>query len=272
MRKSLALISAIALGFAGTPALAQDATEADDIMATIAQAFTADPLTAEEEARVPLATTLIAKMIPDGWYAEAMGASFSALLDPIMEMAGSSAMSVGDLLESTGLSYEQLSQLSEADRDWATVIIDPAYGERNGLMMNHMLTGITAMMGEMEPALREGMSKAYARTFSAAQLQDIAAFYDTPTGAVFAEKSLLIATDPQVLSASMAPMMMERMPEIIASMEEATANLPAERGFEELSSEDRRNLASLLGVSVEELEQGMASSGDDYWDDAAEGE
>lgn len=258
------------LGCVGAPALAQDdgeAGEIDAISAMLGGTFTAEPLTADEEARVPQAAGLIAKVMPEGWYREMMDDTIMPMLAPLMEMAGSSAMGVGDLVSATGMSFEQASDLSSEDRAEITALLDPFYGDRNRTVMDLMIGEIGGLMGEMEPAMREGMSKAYAKAFSARQLQDIATFFATETGEVYAAKSMLLAADPQVMSASakMTPMLLERMPVIFEKIETANAELPDERGFADLSADEQGQLASLLGVSVSELEQSMSNA-----DNAAE--
>lgn len=50
------------------------------------------------------------------------------------------------------------------------------------------------------PAMVEAMSRAYARRFDAAQLKEISAFFATPTGKVYLERSQTIMTDPDVIA------------------------------------------------------------------------
>lgn len=55
------------------------------------------------------------------------------------------------------------------------------------------------LRGEL-PAMAETMSRAYARNFEAAQLREIAAFFATPTGAIYLARSPAIMKDPDVLA------------------------------------------------------------------------
>lgn len=266
--KSLGFLGALALGLSASPALAQDDGDPDAFAALFGAALTVDPLSDAEQARLPLARSLLVQMMPDGWYAKTMDQTIGSMLAPLKAMAVSSSMSVGDLMEATGLPYEPLSELSDADREAITATLDPVYGERSSLMMDRLLSAMTDIMGEMEPSLREAMSKAYARAFSEGELRDIAAFYATPTGIIFAEKSLLLSTDPQIMSASakMAPLMMERMGAIFEQIENDSDALLPERGFEDLSAEEQSELANILGVSTQDLEESMTAQAQE-WDD-----
>lgn len=273
--KSLGFFGALALGLTSAPALAQgevDTYEIGKLSVIVGDFFSVEPLTDDEETRVPLARQVVAKMMPDGWYAGIVEDSILPMFAPLMEMASAAGMDVSELAGATGISYEGLEELSQEDRVAITTLVDPYYQERNAILMDIVMAEMTGMMVEMEPAVREGMSKAYARNFSDGELQDIAAFFATPTGEIYAAKSMLLAADPQIMSASMqaAPMMMERMPAIFEKIEEATIQLPVERSYDELSAQERTQLAGLLGVSQDELQEGMLSVEDPSREEASD--
>jgi hypothetical protein len=58
-----------------------------------------------------------------------------------------------------------------------------------------------ALTKQVMPELIEAMTRAYARRFTLVQLNDIAAFYATPSGRAFAEQAATIMADPDVLAA-----------------------------------------------------------------------
>lgn len=267
MKRSLAKFAsglAIAATLLASPAIAQDDTgEMDQVMSAMQAAFPADPLTAEEDAKLPAASEAAAKIIPDGIYArmmeDVMGGMLGALAGQMTNMSSY------EIAAKLGVSPGEVDEYDEATRAEITNLIDPAFAQRGELSMKAMTASLTEIMTDMEPAVRKGLSRAYAQRFTAQQLADINAFFATPSGAVYASESMLVFTDPQVMSGSMEamPKMMEAMPAMMASMEEATAELPPERGFADLSEDERTRLAELTGLSMEELAVQMEIAADD---------
>jgi hypothetical protein len=261
MKRCFAKLAAgpsLALVLLASPIAAQDeTTEMDDIVSVMQQAFAAPPLTPEEEARLPAASEAVASVMPDGIYArmmkDVMGGMFGALADELDTMPSNEIAGKLNVLP------EQVEEYDKAVRKEITDLIDPAFSQRGKLSMEAMTASLTNVMAEMEPDVRSGLARAYAQRFTAEQLADINAFFATPTGAVYASESMLVFTDPQAMAGSMEalPKVMDAMPTMIASMAEATAELPLERGFADLSEGERARLAELTGLSMEELALGM---------------
>lgn len=277
MKRYLAKLTggfALALALSASPVAAQDdAGEMDDMVSAMQAAFAADPLTAEEETRLPAASAAVAKVMPDGIYArmmkDMMGGMFGALAGQLDTMPSY------EIAVKLGVPPEQVAEFDKATRKEITDLIDPAFAQRGKLSMEAMTTSLTDLMAEMEPGVRSGLARAYAQRFTAGQLADINAFFATPTGAVYASESMLVFTDPQAMAGSMEalPKVMEAMPVMMASMTAATAELPVERGFSDLSETERTRLAELTGLSMEDLATGMelgALEGDEYAEEAAE--
>lgn len=116
------------------------------------------------------------------------------------------------------------------------------------------------VMTMMEPAMRKGMAQAYAATFTAPEMTDIAAFFATSSGASFAKKSYALATDPRIMAASMEmlPHLMGQMKDIEGQVKAATADLPAAKTYDGLSAAERSALSHLTGQTAAELRAGMA--------------
>jgi hypothetical protein len=75
-------------------------------------------------------------------------------------------------------------------------------------------TGIAQLKADL-PAMIEAMARAYARLFTEAQMQDMLAFFSTPTGAAYLERAPMVMADPDVsawMSSSMAKTM-KRLPD-----------------------------------------------------------
>lgn len=111
------------------------------------------------------------------------------------------------------------------------------------------------MFDDIEPAVRTGLARAYARRFTAQEMTEMVAFFKTPTGSKFAAESMPIYTSKEVLAASadMMPSLFEHMTDVNHKIEEKTADLPPVKSAEDLTKEERAELARLLGVSPEDL-------------------
>lgn len=193
--KKLAMAAAVACGMSlAQPLLAQDETSADErAMQQMAEIFKADPLTPEQEARLPAAEAVVMKIFPPGTY---------------------------------------MKITTDETMRWMTEIMD-----------------------KVEPEFRDGLGHAYAVRFDASELAEMSRFFATPAGEHYAAESMLIMTDPQVMSkmSKMMPMMMEAMPEMAAAIQERTAALPAPKSAEDLTDEERAKLAELMGVDADKF-------------------
>ena len=266
MRKSL-LIAAAAWGLAvAQPAFAQvtdrDAGEAAreaEMMTALTGLFAAEPMTADQEARLPQARALVTLIMPPGTLGEIMGGMYDKLLNPIMGLAGKpNAVTVAKEL---GLDPGRLD-LDEAQAEQALAIVDPAWRERQRVSATTMQEVLTKAIASMEPAMRVGLAEAYATNFTSAELTDIAAFFSTPSGLSYARKSYAMASDPRIMAASMKamPAMMSEMKNLEALVTKATAALPAKRGYGELSDKERDTLSELLGLPSGEIAKAMATT------------
>ena len=241
------------------PAIAQEESEDDAALAAMMAMFQAEPLTAEQEARLPLATEVVGRMIPDGAMGEMMGSMFDGMLGPIMDMTVEP--NAAAVAEQIGLSEYDLT-LADENVSEALAILDPVWVERKQIERDMMPQLMKEMMDAMEPTMRKAMSEVYAVHFTTGELAEINTFFKTETGANFARKSFTISSDPRLLGS-----MMESMPAIMgtfATMEQkveaATAELPEARGYDDLTPSQRERLAQLVGMDVEGLEVAMAAS------------
>ncbi|MFZ9394716.1 MAG: DUF2059 domain-containing protein [Erythrobacter sp.] len=245
------------------PAAAQDAgatQRADETtLAAMAKMFAVEPLTAEQQARLPQATRIIDKMIPPGTMGEMMGSLFDGMMAPIMEMANSAprgevARQLGQPAEALDMSDQQLAEAAD--------ILDPVRGERNARVSQVMPRLMRGLMEVMEPSMRKAMTEVYAVHFSPRELADIEAFFSTESGLSFARKSFSMSADPRILAGTMEamPAMMESFAGMEKQIADATADLPPERSYAQLSAADRARLSALTGMSQAELQSSMAAA------------
>lgn len=233
-----------------------------DAMGMLGAMFAAEPLTAEQEARLPQATRIITRMIPEGTLGEMMGGMFDKLMNPMMAALDAPASAtvqkgIGVSPSAVGLSEEQTAEIA--------ALLDPVYAERHAREMSIMPTMMRDMMTVMEPTMRKAMSELYAIHFTQTELDDIEAFFQTDSGTAYARKSFTMSTDPRIISASMEamPQMMAAFADIEKKIAAASADLPPKRSFAELSKSDKAKIAKLTGYSIEEIEGLLAEAQED---------
>ena len=243
------------------------------VLAALETAFEAEPLTPEQEARLPAAQLAVGKLVPEGTMARMMRQVMGDMLDPMVSTLMAGGMEPGNIAEATGVPLEDLVTLDDASRAEITAILDPAFEQRGRLMIDHMTAAMGDMYAAMEPLMREGLTRAYAARFTDRQLADINAFFATPSGEVFARESLLVYSDPQAMSAVMKgmPMMMQAMPDMLAGMEAAQESLPPVRNYDGLEDAERARLAELLDISSEELQANMGWAAENSDEDSGTG-
>lgn len=241
-----------------TPPSAESATDAqkrDAIAAMMSELFKAEPLTTEQEARLPLARQVVTAMTPEGFYAEMMDTMMGSMLEPMFALVGDHAAAEEALERQVGLSPENQPDLSEEERTQLLALLDPAAKERATAVQTSITGLIADISRQIEAPFRDGLSKAFAVRFDDGELRDVQRFFATPSGASFARQSLALYADPQVMSASMSimPKILESAPQMAAQMEQAVAKLPKQRGYGDLSPAERQQLARLLGMTEKDL-------------------
>lgn len=239
MKTFLATAALGLLACVGVPAVAQEPK--DERAAPI------DPQ------RLSLAETTVDYVFPPGTYIRMMQSSLDAVMDTTVESL--SALSLRDIARMGRIPEDRLAELGEGSLAEVMAILDPHYEERTRVGMRAMMDEMTVIMAQFEPDLRDGLAHAYARRFSEAQLAEMNAFFATPTGKVYAAESHLMFATPEMMERvqAFAPAILQQMPDMIATMEEASEQLPPVRRPEDLTEEERARLAELLGLEEEEL-------------------
>ena len=276
--KTTLLTAAAALALLTAPAAlsAQDAMAEDkvmvgdpapageqDEMAAMTQMFSGlfakEPLTPEQEARLPAAEQLIGKIIPDGTMGEMMDKLLGGVLGPMMA-AGPDAAST-TLAKQIGTPVYGV-ELSEAQVGELASLFDPAWAERREREAALFPALMKEVVGLIEPGMRKAMSELYAIRFTGGELAEIDAFFTTETGSKYARESFLMASDPRIMASSMEalPALMGQMGDLEKRMADGVADLPAVRSFAELSPEERAKVAEMTGLTVEEIEANLAGA------------
>src|SRR3546814_21115427 len=80
-------------------------------------------------------------------------------------------------------------------------MFDPHRKEREEQITRVVKPLISEVLADMEPPMRSGLAKAYARKFDGAQLTDLNGFLATPPGNLYAGECLALQADPEVMLA-----------------------------------------------------------------------
>ncbi|HEY1604539.1 MAG TPA: DUF2059 domain-containing protein [Allosphingosinicella sp.] len=105
---------------------------------------------------------------------------------------------------------------------------DPYFQERIRVGRRVLVAELEPVFAKVEPNLREGLARAYARRFTAEQLTEMNRFFATPAGSAYASESMLIMMDPDVIQTLIksGPAVAQAMPQIVAKIGEAEKQLP----------------------------------------------
>ena len=242
----------------GASAPSQEEAEMAAIAGMMAGAFKAEPLTEEQQARLPQAEAIINRLIPDGAMAEMSKQMFGSILGPLEGLMPSGAKPVA--AEYLGVGPAELDGLSEEQAAEVATLFDPAWKEREAITKSLIPEMLSEVMTLMEPGMRKAMSELYAIRFTSAELTDIGGFFATETGTKYARESFSMTSDPRIMSASME--MMPALFGMLGSMEqrmkERMADMSPARSFTDLGAKERARVAELSGYTVEEIESNLA--------------
>jgi len=201
-------------------------------------------------------------VVPKGSYRKIMAETFKKVVGPMMESVD--AIPLSTIAGFAGVSEEDVSLKEGAKLSDLMEIVDPYYKQRNRAMMGRITDIMIDLSDDMEPTIRRGMARAYARRFSADELEAAANFYETDAGAKIAGESLAIFSSPEVMSASME-MMPQFMEQFFGAMEEITkgsGDIPPPRNFGDLTEAEKEKLSELMGIDRAQM-TGPVSNGED---------
>lgn len=205
---ALALLASVA-----APAAAQAAPSAQAEQSAI------DPQ------RLALARTTVDSVWPLGTYQRMMDGMMDQMMGGVMD--GIFDMKVSEVVPEGKMSEEDKAKAEMTLRD-AIAAKDPHFEERMRITNEVMMSEMGAIFSKVEPAVREGLTNAFAKRFDTAQLTDLNRFFATPTGKYYAQQSMLLFMDPELMKAMMGsmPELMQAMPAIMEKVKAATAHLP----------------------------------------------
>jgi len=166
-----------------------------------------------------VAREIVLAFWPDGTMSQVMNSMSGMQSGMMSEMMNKTPEDLG-VSDAEGTNGKTLGELAREK--------DPYFEERLKISNRVMTEEMGKVMAGMEPQLREAIALIYTRRFSRAQLNDILAFFRTPSGKNYAAQLIPMMSDPAYLQAmsAMMPKIMQAMPAIVEKVKKATAHLP----------------------------------------------
>lgn len=235
--------------------------EMDEAIAMIEKIFEIDKLPPVDPARLALARQTTAALIPQGALAKMIDNMYGKIFKAVMEQA--SAASDLSISIKTGVESEQVAALDAPTKEKIADLFDPNRKEREDQVTKVIKPLIEEALGDLEAPMREGLAYAYSRKFSGEQLTQLNSFFATPTGQLYANESMALQADPEVMLAvakAVPPMVtkfMDRGPELEGQFKD----LPKEKSLADMSDAELSKLAKLMKVNVKVLKEHR-----DQWD------
>ncbi|KQS03320.1 hypothetical protein ASG11_02810 [Sphingomonas sp. Leaf357] len=163
---------------------------------------------------------MIERLWPLGTYRRLMDGTMSKMVDAMMDQMYAMKPSDVDPTATGKPGDETMGKAIAAE--------DPYFRERMQLSTKAMFDAMLPLMDKMEPTVRDGMVRIYARKFSVEELRSMDGFFATPAGQAYAREWLLSFMDPEIVKGmqGFVPEMMKEMPAIMKKVEAATAHLP----------------------------------------------
>ncbi|MEO9467752.1 DUF2059 domain-containing protein [Parasphingorhabdus sp.] len=258
--KNLLRTTAASLALSMGVPIAAQAQSADGLPDVETEQSVIDP------ARLAAAQKAVDYLFPLGTYERMMRGTMDQMIDSMLASLGT--MRMGDLAGAAGVSDEDIPE-GEGDRTLAEVSreADPHFEERMQISTRVMMDEMVTLMTTMEPAIREALTRIYARKFTIDQLGEMNMFFATDTGSAFARDYMMVFVDPEMMQSmmSMVPQLMQAMPDIMKKVEKATAHLPPVKAPDPFGSVeeviDDQNAAGEDGND----DDGSAWENDDNW-------
>jgi Uncharacterized protein conserved in bacteria (DUF2059) len=176
-----------------------------------------------DPARLALARTTVTAMWPDGAYGKMMTGFMGGIFDRVMDLKKSDFAVLdpkAKLNASAGTKDLSLREQAAAK--------DPNFNQRMTAMREVVGEELGKVSAIIDPRIREGLARSMARRFDQKQLNDINAFYMTPSGQALASQSMQLWVDPDMMRSLFGamPEMMKMMPDIMQKVKAVDDRFP----------------------------------------------
>ena len=225
--------------------------EVEKLFANIFDTKNAAPI---DPQRLTLAKQTTAQIMPDGIYSKMMTGMMDKIMGAVFAQPG--GMSDLEISIATGVELPE-SGLDETKRKAVTALLDPNHAQRSAAMQNMLSPMMDKLARVIEPPMREGLARAYARKFSSEQLAELNNFLATPTGSFYASESFLLQADPEVMQAmfSAMPALLGEFADPEKEIEKAMTAIPPAKTLGDLTAKEKASLAKLLGTTADQLSE-----------------
>jgi hypothetical protein len=235
--------------------------EMDEAIAMLEKIFGTDDLTPVDPARLTLARTTTAALIPSGSLEKMIDNMYGRMFSKFMEEMGGASDTMISI--KTGVESDKIAALDEKTKNAIADMFDPHRKDRDDQILKVVRPLLSEALADMEPPMREGLAKAYARKFSGDQLGQLNSFFATPVGGLYAGESMALQADPEVMLAVIkaVPPLITKFIDRGPQVEKQLKELPKERALADLSDAEMAKLAKLMKVDVKTLKEHR-----DLWD------
>ncbi len=227
--------------------------EIDKAIALIEKIYGIDQLPPVAPAQLALAQQTTGALVPPGSLEKMLDNLYGKLFKGILGEIGG----MSDLMLSikTGVESDKIALLDDASKTAAADLLDPYRQQREDQVMKVIKPLISEALRDLEAPMRNGMAQAYARKFSAAQLNEMNGFFATPAGQAYTSEWMALQADPQVMLAMIkaVPPLVTKFIDRAPTLEKDMKALPKERQLSDLSEAELSKLAKLMKVDVKVL-------------------
>ena len=194
-----------------------------------------EPAASVDSAKQVLAARVAAALWPDGTYGrmfDSMAGGGDGLGDMVLDMRPADMMVLmAQTMAENGKSPPEAKENREPPSPTIREMMvaeDPHFEERMRITMKVVGDEVRRIARPIEPRFRDGLAKSIARRFTRQQLEPIAAFFETDAGRAYAEQSMTLFVDKDVMLALIQsiPTMVKELPPAFEKVEKATAHLP----------------------------------------------
>ena len=241
-----------------SPLVAQDAQspaesmeDVEALAGNLADMFPTEALTPAQEARLPQAEAVVARIFPEGTYARLMDETMEPMMNAIM--GSMKQVPLAQLRAIGGMDQSDLAEMGDARLGDIIAILDPAYEERSAVFSHIIVEMVGDLVGGIAPSSRAGLARAYAVRFARSALVELGARTGRCAGTTSSSGNRWPSrTRRSPPHRRPEPRRRRRFVQIRLRVDEAPARAQAEAGVALLEREDQPPICSQNPVSFAE--------------------
>lgn len=212
-----------------------------------------------DESRLATARILVAPMTQRASLEKAFESLYGRMFTAFGDM--STEADRAKLLRIIGVPQEQIEHISDADLKRVSDILNP----HRAAQEQHLRAAVRPIADEvytvLQPAMQEGLARAYSRRFNNAEMAEIQKFFQTSTGGAFASDLLALQSNPEVVVSMLraAPDLITRIQKLAPQLESSFKDMPQPRDIHQLSDRELKQIADILKINVKQVKTALAA-------------